>query len=565
MSAMKTSFTRLALAAGLGAAVAAGGVVAASAEEPKRGGVLRIVVGSKIPSYDGHRESTFGMIHPIRPFYSLLIRVNPDDPQSSDFICDLCEGDVPAPTNDGRTYTFKLRQGVEFHDGTPLTAHDVVATYNKIIFPPEGILSNRVSRFSMVDAISAPDDHTVQFDLKYASPGFLPMVATPFNFVYAKKDIEREDPEGKDPQYGMKWHQNNINGTGAFSFVEHQPGSHVLGKRYEKYHHEGKPYLDGYKAISAPKMSVRIQAIRGGRADIEFRGFPPKSRDDLVKALGDGINVQESAWNCTFGYAGNQTKPLFQDKRVRQAMTLALDRWGASNYLSKIAIVKTVGGLALPGHPVATPEDVLKTYYGYWPDIKKSREKARELLKAAGAEGAHFKIWNRAVDQPYKVVGTWMLDQWKQVGLDVEQVVVPTGPWYAGLRDPNAFDVAIWPSCQSIVNPIVDAGAWLSKDRAADNRGYYTDKVLDEWYDEMNREGDPDKQKEIYRKFEKRVLHDEAHFGQVLWWHKINPHRSFVKGWKIAPSHYLNQSLDQVWLDLPDEERKQRTMDELGG
>ena len=89
---MKTSFTRLALAAGLGAAVAVGGVAAASAEEPKRGGVLRIVVGSKIPSYDGHRESTFGMIHPIRPFYSLLIRVNPDDPQSSDFICDLCEG-----------------------------------------------------------------------------------------------------------------------------------------------------------------------------------------------------------------------------------------------------------------------------------------------------------------------------------------------------------------------------------------------------------------------------------------------------------------------------------------
>ena len=564
---MKTSFTRLALAAGLGAAVAAGGVVAASAEEPKTGGVLRLVVAGKIPSYDGHRESTFAMIHPIRPFYSLLIRVNPDDPQSSDFICDLCEGDVPTPTNDGKTYTFKIRQGVEFHDGTPLTAHDIVATYNKIVFPQEGILSNRVSRFAMVDAISAPDDHTVQFDLKYASPGFIPMVATPFNFVYAKKDLEQADPDGKDPQYGMKWHQSNINGTGPFVFIEHQPGSHVLGKRYEKYHHEGKPYLDGFKAISAPKMSIRIQAIRGGRADIEFRGFPPKARDDLVKALGEDITVQESAWNCTFGYAGNQTKPLFQDKRVRQALTLALDRWGASRYLSKIAIVKTVGGLALPGHPVAADEETLKSYYGYWPDIKKSREKARELLKEAGAEGASFKIWNRAVDQPYKAVGTWMIDQWRQIGLNVEQIVVPTGPWMAGLRDPEqeGADVNIWPSCQSVVNPIVDAGAWISKARAADNRGHYEDPQLDEWYDQMQREGDPAKQAELYRKFEKRVLHDEAHFGQVLWWHKINPHRSYVKGWKIAPSHYLNQSLDQVWLDVSDEERKQRTMDELGG
>ena len=133
-------------------------------------------------------------------------------------------------------------------------------------------------------------------------------------------------------------------------------------------------------------------------------------------------------------------------------------------------------------------------------------------------------------------------------------------------RDPHGFDVAIAPSCQSVVNPIVDAGAWLSQDRAKNNRGYYTDRQLDEWYDAMNRESDPEKQKEIYRKFEKRVLHDEAHFGQILWWHKINPHRSFVKGWKIAPSHYLNQSPGPgVVLTFRTRERKQRTMDELGG
>ena len=64
---------------------------------PKSGGILNFVVGSKIPSYDGHQETTFGMIHPIRPFYSLLIRVNPDNPADpADFKCDLCEGDVPA-------------------------------------------------------------------------------------------------------------------------------------------------------------------------------------------------------------------------------------------------------------------------------------------------------------------------------------------------------------------------------------------------------------------------------------------------------------------------------------
>ena len=80
-----------AVALGSAAVIALGG--AALAETPKRGGILRIVVGSKIPSYDAHKESTFGMIHPIRPFYSLLIRVNPENPSSpTDFVCDLCEG-----------------------------------------------------------------------------------------------------------------------------------------------------------------------------------------------------------------------------------------------------------------------------------------------------------------------------------------------------------------------------------------------------------------------------------------------------------------------------------------
>ena len=73
--------SKLAIALGAGAAVAL--AAASPANAVKRGGVLNIVVGSKIPSYDGHRETTFGMIHPIRPFYSLLIRVNPDNPQST--------------------------------------------------------------------------------------------------------------------------------------------------------------------------------------------------------------------------------------------------------------------------------------------------------------------------------------------------------------------------------------------------------------------------------------------------------------------------------------------------
>ena len=74
-------------------------------------------------------------------------------------------------------------------------------------------------------------------------------------------------------------------------------------------------------------------------------------------------------------------------------------------------------------------------------------------------------------------------------------------------------------------------------------------KVLGEIYDQLFRTADVEEQKSLLRRYEKRVLDQMAHMGVVLWWHRIVTHRSFVKGWKIAPSHYLNQQLDTVWID----------------
>jgi peptide/nickel transport system substrate-binding protein len=524
---------------GLGVALGAGIAVGAVAQTPKKGGILNYVVGSKIPSYDGHQETTFGMVHPIAPFYSLLIRINPENPSSpTDFVCDICEGKVPTPTDGDKTYTFKIRTGVKFHDGTPLTSADVKATYDKIINPPKGVPSSRKAFFSMVDSVTAPDATTVVFKLKYPSGAFIPALATPFNFVYSKKDLDT---------HGYDWHKKNVNGTGPFMFVQHQPGAFVEGKRYDGYHHKGQPYLGGFKAIAAPKMAIRMQAIRGDRAGIEFRGFPPKARDDLVKALGDKITVQEGDWNCGLFFTMNHKMKPFDDARVRRALNLAVDRWGGSKYLSRIAIVKTVGGIVFPGHPLAANKEELQQLEGYWPDIKKSRAKARELLKAAGQENLEFVLINRAVDQPYKILGTWLIDQWKQIGLKVTQNAVPTGQWYDHLRKKKDYGVAMDANCQSVVNPLVDVAKWMGS--SANNYAQYASPQLDKWFDQMNREASPDKQREIMRMFEKKAVSEDAHMGITLWWYKINPHRSYVKGWKIAPSHYLNQQLDTVWLD----------------
>src|SRR5271157_5616339 len=139
------------LATLLGAAAPLGAPVA---ETPKSGGTLTYVIPADAPpSFDGHRETTFATVHAAAPFYSVLIRVNPDNPSSTtDFTCDLCT-DMPTPTDDGKTYTFKIRPGVKFHDGTPLTAADVAATWEAIIHPPEGIVSARETYYVMVDKV----------------------------------------------------------------------------------------------------------------------------------------------------------------------------------------------------------------------------------------------------------------------------------------------------------------------------------------------------------------------------------------------------------------------------
>jgi peptide/nickel transport system substrate-binding protein len=527
----------LVLAAAAAVTIAYTGPSAAAG--PTKGGILKYVVPAEPPSFDGHRETTFALIHPIAPFYSLLIRVDPTVPhKSGNFVCDLCT-EMPKATDGGKTYTFHIRKGVKFSDGSNLTAKDIVATYNKIIFPPKGVASARKAFYVSVASVSAPDDYTVVFKLKYPSGAFIPALANPYNFIYSKAILDKD----------MHWYEKNVMGSGPFIWDGREAGAFIKGKRNPNYYIKGRPYLDGFEAIFAKKQSLRVQAIQGDRAAIEFRGFPPKSRDDLVRALGKKITVQESNWNCVLIITPNHLKKPFDDVRVRRALTLAIDRWGGSKYLSNIAIVKAVGGVAFPGHPLAATKAELQTIAGYWPDINKSRAEAKKLLKEAGQEHLKFTLNNRGVDQPYKIVGTWLIDQWKQVGLQVDQRVQPTGPFYATLRKKKDYDVSLDFNCQAVVNPLLDVSKFISDDVSGNQYGGYKDRELDKMFTAMNQSGDPKEQRAIMRKFEKRALDTQANAFITLWWYRIIPHRSYVKGWYITPSHYLNQQLDNVWID----------------
>ncbi|MEK7446341.1 MAG: ABC transporter substrate-binding protein, partial [candidate division NC10 bacterium] len=292
--------------------------------------------------------------------------------------------------------------------------------------------------------------------------------------------------------------------------------------------------------------SAQVAAVRGARAMIQFRSFSPPARDSLVQALGSKITVQESAWDCILMVAMNHDKKPFDDKRVRRALSLALDRYEGSKALSKITLVKDVAGVQVPGTPFATPPEELAKLAGYGRDINANRAEAKRLLREAGVpESFSFTFRNRGIPHPYEPLGIWLIDQWRQIGLSVKQEIIEASAYHPMLKRGD-FEVAMDFQCGFIVEPDLDLGRFLSTSDA--NYGRHKDTVIDELYLKQARATDPEERKRYIRAFEKRLLDEETHVIYTLQWNRIIPHSSRVKGFTITPSHYLNNQLDTVWL-----------------
>jgi peptide/nickel transport system substrate-binding protein len=502
-------------------------------EKPRYGGILVHAIRGAPPSWDAHQETTTNLIHPASAFYSLLCKFDPQNYPK--VVGDLAE--KWTLSKDSKIYTFKIRKGVQFHDGTPLTARDVKASYDHIIFPPAGVISPRRPLYASVDKIEAPDSTTVVFTLKYPSASFLLSVASPYNWIYKADNLE------KDPQWYRKY--ENIIGTGPFKFTELVAGSHVAGKRNENYFIKGRPYLDGFRAINIPSDSTRVQAIRGGRAHVDFRYISAPQRDDLVNAMGDKVTVQENPMCSCSSFAINSKRKPFDDVRVRKALRLAMDQWKGAEVLPNIASAKWVGGLVRPGSQFAMSDAEITKLIGSGKDIEAARKEARRLLREAGVpEGFKVTIAN---DNSHEAVAIWLIDQWRMIGLNAEQVIREEGPHYDVIRKGD-FDICMAPMADFMDDPSIQLGRHISADKTGANYGGYIDRVLDDLFEKQDRSTSPAERKKLVTQFEKRVLDEMAYFLPVPWNQRIVAHSAKMKGWKSLPSQYLNVDLTDVWL-----------------
>jgi peptide/nickel transport system substrate-binding protein len=148
---------------------------------------------------------------------------------------------------------------------------------------------------------------------------------------------------------------------------------------------------------------------------------------------------------------------------------------------------------------------------------------------------------------PYEHIGTWLVDQWRQIGLNVRQEIQESGLYFKDLHTGN-FEVSTDFQCGYVVDPDLDLHKFQSQHLSHANYSRYTDPLLDDLYVLQSRTVDPKQRRQYVRAFERRLLDEEAHYIYTLQWHRIVPHSSRVRGWTITPSHYLNNQLDTVWL-----------------
>ena len=509
--------------------VAAGGV---AAQEPQRGGELVVgVVQGDPDTFDCHATRSIGSLYRLAPHYSTLLRYSSQNYPE-------IEGDVAESwqiSDDGLTYTFHIRDGLTFHDGSTLDSQDVMASLERIRNPPAGVVSARQSQLSSIESMDAPDDQTLVITLSHVDAAMLAILAGPFHCIYSSELLD------SDPDYPAR----RVMGSGPFVFADYQGGASWTGTRFDGYYDEGKPYLDSVRLLNMA-MPAAVNAMAAGQIATILPSLSQADVDRIASMQGDNV-VASPAIDTTvfFNAVINTQRAPFDDVRVRRALNLAIDRRAGAAALSRTTSASGYGGWMRPGSEWERPASELQEIPGFSPDIEAAREEARALLREAGQEDLSFTYlnWNR-----YTPMGVFLIDQWRQIGVTVTQETLDVGEFF-GRQNRGDFDVTLVAIAEYTDDPTLRFAGMLSYSRNPRNLSFAEDPAFDALFDAQAVETDPQARHDLALQIEDAIM-DQALYIPLYWSVRPLVVRADVQGFEVPniASNYVGLDFGSVWL-----------------
>ncbi|MCX6050845.1 MAG: ABC transporter substrate-binding protein [Chloroflexi bacterium] len=334
---------------------------------PKKGGTLRLAFGVTTPHYDIHQGAAVSVLCNL---YNNLVRLNLVDGLRS-VVPDLATS--WEMSEDGLIYTFKLREGVKFHDGTPFSADDVVATFNRILAPPEGIVIVMKNDMAMVKTVEAVDPLTVKFTLNSPRSYFLTLLTGTGMVIYAKKTLDDNKQDLREVQVAP--------GTGAFKFVEYKTAEKWTLERNPDYWDKALPYVDKMELLHVPAWSDRGTAVLTDQADLSWN-VSAETWSEGEKRTAD-VGVAKLANFGAYWLIFNLKKKPFDDPKVRRAIHLGISR---QNLIKAFATQEQINLTRwIPyGDPFATTPEEIAKLPAYREDKTADIAEAKKLLADAG-------------------------------------------------------------------------------------------------------------------------------------------------------------------------------------
>jgi peptide/nickel transport system substrate-binding protein len=533
----KRSLALLAVVALVAIAVATPVVGQGTAGKP--GGILKLVHREDLPQgFHIHESATNSVTWPAMPCYSNLVIFDQlkkvERPDT--IVGELAERWSWQEGN--RHLVFFLRKGVKWHDGQPFTSKDVKFTFDVVREAPDAPAKLRINPrkewYANVEAIEAPDAHTVVFRLKRPQPSLLTMLASGYSPVFPA-------------HVPLAEHRTRCIGTGPFKFKEWKRGESVELVKNPDYFVKGRPYLDGVRYPIVVERGTRVAALQTGQVDAAYPGDTTIPIMEQLKAANPKIVFTETSSNVSENLLMNTKKPPFDDVKVRRALSLAIDRRAYISAVHRGAALVGAAMLPAPWGAWGLNEKEVSALPGYG-KAAADKERAKKLLAEAGfGPGKPLKVEmvTRAI-AIYLDFAAFVVNEMKSVGVDVTLKQIETAQWHP-LVTRREYQIGANLTGLGVDDP--DANFYENYACGSPrNYGDYCNEQVMAMIHQQSQETDPKKRFALVAQIQKKLEEDAAR--PVMGWRTdrfaVQP---YVKNLVPHPVVYNCCRLQETWLD----------------